>query len=255
MLYILPITIPKFGYFFHNKMMSKVRWLHILEFFILFFVLLLPGYLLQGQPVDPSLFNNVQFNLTYLVSALPQILLILYIILIRPGSGSSEVEAKELHPVAFRRFGITPPTLRSLLRTAAAFFGIMAIAYLVSLAVSLLPEGGRSFGEQLQWEPPSREILPLILVTSLVTGLREELFFRSYMITRFDQANVPEAVTIAASALLFSVGHIYQGLPAFLGTLCIGVFLAFLYVRYREFLPLAVAHGLYNFAALLFQGM
>jgi membrane protease YdiL (CAAX protease family) len=236
-------------------MKSKVHWLYIFEFFILFFVLLLPGYLVQGQPVDPSLFNNVQFNLTYLVSALPQILLILYLILIRPGFKGADSQPRELHPEAFRRFGIVPPNLRSLLRAAISFFGIMAIAYLISLAISLLPEIGGSFGEQLQWEPPSRDILPLILVTALVTGLREELFFRSYMITRFDQANIPTAVTVGASSILFSVGHIYQGLPAFLGTLGIGIFLAVLYVRYREVIPLALAHGLYNFAALLFQGM
>ncbi len=255
MIYILSITIVEFGCFYHNKMKSKVNRLYIFEFFILFFVLLLPGYLVQGQPVDPSLFNNIQFNLTYLVSALPQILLILYLILIRPGPNASGNESKELHPEALRSFGITPPDLRSLLRTGVAFFGIMAIAYLVSLGISLVPDIGGDFGEQLQWEPPSKEVLPLILFTALATGLREELFFRSYMITRFDQANVPTAVTVAASALLFSVGHIYQGVPAFLGTLGIGVFLAVLYVRYREFLPLAVAHGLYNFAALLFQGM
>ena len=89
-------------------------------------------------------------------------------------------------------------------------------------------------------------LIPLALVFAVVTGYREELFFRGYLITRFTEMGVPAPAAVGVGALLFALGHIYQGSGGFAAALILGVLFGLLFVQRRNLHRLAVAHALYN---------
>jgi membrane protease YdiL (CAAX protease family) len=131
--------------------------------------------------------------------------------------------------------------------------GIYLILMLFSLiAVLLFPEKSSLLSNPVNWSITNPAIIPLVFLTCLFTGYREELFFRSYFLTRFEMAGVSPIPAIAITTLLFSSGHVYQGLPGFIGTLFIGVYFGVLFYIRRNLHIIAIAHGLFNFANLIF---
>lgn len=204
----------------------------------------LPGYLSQGMEVDPGMFNSLRFNILYIVTGLPQIFLLLYIICLGKRGDFSRGEL-------LTRYGFVRPDISLLWKVAVVFAGIIVLALFASL-VQYFP--GQSNVERFQpvpWRIDNPAVLPLVFITSLVTGYREELFFRSYLITRFGDIGVKQVTAILLAALLFASGHLYQGISALLGTFSIGCFLGILYVRFRNIHMLAIGHALYNFFSLI----
>jgi hypothetical protein len=94
-----------------------------------------------------------------------------------------------------------------------------------------------------------------MIISSLVTGYREELFFRSYLIRRFEQLKIPVWGAVTISGFLFSIGHFYQGWAGFLVSFSIGLYFGALFVYRRNLHFLAAAHGLYNIAVLLLSDL
>ncbi|HPE48867.1 MAG TPA: CPBP family intramembrane metalloprotease [Hyphomonas sp.] len=80
-------------------------------------------------------------------------------------------------------------------------------------------------------------------------GFAEEMFFRSYLISRlregFGGGRIAAVLAVLLSAAFFGYGHVYyQGLKGFITTGAIGLALGFLYLLYRRNLwPLIVAHA------------
>ena len=84
------------------------------------------------------------------------------------------------------------------------------------------------------------------VIMSFITGVFEELFFRVYLFTRLKQSGISVSRSSRISTLLFSLGHIYQGIPGFIGSIIIGELQQREYIRRPNFLVIAMAHGLYN---------
>jgi membrane protease YdiL (CAAX protease family) len=214
---------------------------------LLFLLFYLPGYLWPQHELLSGSEGLASYMLQFLVVAPAQILLLLYILTLRARENPSGV------PAAFAEFGIRRFALKDLPYALLVFAGIFAALSLLYLIVSLLPSAGRSvFTTGFRWELKDPRLIPLVLLFCLVTGYREELFFRSYLLTRFRQLRLPGFIGIGLSTLLFAAGHVYQGLAGLAVALIQGLYFAILFVRFKNIHPLAIAHALYNTTVLIF---
>ena len=223
---------------FFNEIGKKNDFGDIKEPIILFMVFFLPGFISQTQVVDGSVFNSAWFNFIYIITVIPQILLILYLIEKKP-------KGKIL------LYGITKIKKIDLAYSLLYFAGIMIIIIVTGIISTVITDFGQSSYTELPiWKLSNKKLIPLIFLTCMATGYSEELFFRSYLLTEFHLPG-KEIYAVTGSSLLFALGHIYQGLPGFLGTFAIGIFLASIFVRKRRLHTIAIAHGLYNFTVLM----
>jgi membrane protease YdiL (CAAX protease family) len=101
-----------------------------------------------------------------------------------------------------------------------------------------------------RWHLQDARLLPLAAAFSLLTGYREELFFRAYLLTRLRQSGLPAAAAVAASGLLFASGHAYQGLAGLAVALALGLYFAVAFTRLGNLHRVAWAHALYNLTVL-----
>jgi membrane protease YdiL (CAAX protease family) len=81
-------------------------------------------------------------------------------------------------------------------------------------------------------------------------GYVEELFFRAYLIERLGQLGRPRGQAVAIAAVMFSVGHGYQGWAALVFALLAGAALGALWLRRRRLIGFAAGHALYNLTAI-----
>jgi membrane protease YdiL (CAAX protease family) len=208
-----------------NKPMIQRRL--ALEIVLLFAVLFLSGFL-QQRPEPGSRYSDIaNIAFSYLMTGIPQILLVLYVISIE-GTGT------------FADFGVVPLRGRDSLLTLAVLAGIFAVA----APALFLPGGG------LRWRLGSASGLPSALALCMVSGYREELFFRAYLLTRLGQIGVPAGFAVAGGSLLFSLGHLYEGPLAVALTAVQGVYLSLVFLKLKNLHVLAIAHGAYNFTML-----
>jgi membrane protease YdiL (CAAX protease family) len=218
----------------------------IIEMILLFLLFYLPGYLWPQRELLQNSESLRPYMLQFLLIALPQILLLLYILTLRAREAGSAAE----NPYA--GFGILRPRARDLLYALVIFAGVFALLTLLGAILMLLPSAGRSlFTTGFRWKLDDPRLIPLVLLFCLVTGYREELFFRSYLLTRFQQLHLPVVLGIGMSTILFAAGHVYQGVAGMAVALIQGVYFSILFVRFRNIHPLALAHGLYNTTVLV----
>jgi membrane protease YdiL (CAAX protease family) len=85
----------------------------------------------------------------------------------------------------------------------------------------------------------------------LSSGYLEESYFRLYLLTRLEEADLSPRKGVFFSTLLFSLCHIYEGFPGVLTAALAGAFLSLLFLKYRSVHGLAWAHGAYNAAVYL----
>jgi hypothetical protein len=211
------------------------------EFALLFAVLFLPGMIAQGGDVDPQAFENLRYLAQLLAVSIPQVLLVVaFSNLRRPGSS--------------QRFGWVTPGTSDVIPAVVSVLAIWVAAGAISLIAELIAGGRGAIEPTIAWSFERRELIPLVLVATLAIGYREEIFYRAYITDRAEEAGVDPRIALAAGALLFAAGHLYQGVMGFLIALTIGLVLAAVYYRTRSLHGIAVAHGLYNFAVLLLSG-
>jgi membrane protease YdiL (CAAX protease family) len=178
------------------------------------------------------------------LATVPQVLLLGYLIWLRgPGARVRSV---------WREFGIAIPRLSDLAWALLLVAGVFLLLGCLAAVQTFLPEPARRLLQGgFRWRLSDPRLLPLAALFSLCTGYREELFFRSYLLTRLGQVGVPPAAGVAVSGLLFAFGHAYQGVAGLAVALLIGIYFAAAFQRLCNLNRLAWAHGLYNFAVLL----
>ncbi len=213
------------------------EYFEILEPLLLFAAFFLPGYLFQGSEVDPYLFDSPSFHLVYTVQTLPLILLTLFIISRKSPDWRSIYRIGPFLPV---------DTVRGFL----IFLLIWIILIPWYLIQSYLATRGGANPPGAGWALSSPRILPLVFLTSLVTGYWEELFFRVYLDRQLQRIRFSPAAAGITVTLLFGAGHLYQGLIPALGTAIIGTVLLYTFRRTGSIHTVAIAHGLYNFSVL-----
>ena len=225
--------------FFSSRNNKKIN-ITLFEPFLLFSAFFLPGYLSQGaQEAAPDMFESTFFNIIYITSTIPQILLTVYIIVLKPGRKLSDFD---LSP--FRLIDIA----KSLLALGGIYLCIIPVGYISML---LVPEMDNPVIYGSGWQFGKLNLLPLVLVSCLVTGYCEELFFRSYLFKSLQKVGTGMIPAVIITSLLFGAGHVYEGYYAFAATAVIGAFLSFIFIKTKSIHAIAIGHGLYNFSVLL----
>lgn len=153
-------------------------------------------------------------------------------------------------PRALAASGVRRPAAADLAIALAAAAVLLVLAWALVRILSLLPEPLRRAMEPRLPDVPRAAPAALALL-SLVTGYREELFYRCYLVTRLAAVGLPAGAAVATAALVFGLGHLYQG-PAAVA-LAVGQAVAFgdLLLRGQSVHGLALAHALYNFVVLV----
>lgn len=210
---------------------------------LLFAAFFLPGIVGQFSGFDRSAFGNPLYDLRLYVTAVPQILLLIFVLRVQ--------SPKLVLALGIRRFR-GPNFVATVLVTV----GLFALLLPTESLVSSIAGGAGSPGALGQhWTLPSPWIVPLLALSTLVIGYREELFFRAYLISRLGHIKSPIIGTIALSTALFAVGHAYEG-PAGIAVACVtGVYFSVIFLYRRNLHEIGIAHAAYNFLALLLSGV
>jgi membrane protease YdiL (CAAX protease family) len=206
-----------------------------LEAILIFGAFFLTGFLSQNLSPSSRLENMTSIMLFTLVIAIPQILLILYILYLQNGRALAD-------------FGIVALSRKDPLRILLVYLGILAFILPVATVIQLLPDSARvTISQGYRWSLRDAAQLPLAFVFCIVSAYREELFFRSYLLTRLEQLGVAPELAVAATAILFSAGHFYEGWVGIAVTAIQGIYLAAVFLRLRNLHTISIAHGMYNF--------
>jgi membrane protease YdiL (CAAX protease family) len=105
--------------------------------------------------------------------------------------------------------------------------------------------------------------IPVLLLSAIRSGITEEVIVVGYLFARLRELGWGTWTIIFSTAVLRGTYHLYQGVPAFIGNVAMGVLFGWLYSRYGRLLPLIVAHALidavvfvgYPFAAVMLPGL
>ena len=215
--------------------------MHCKEIFLTFTVFFLPGMIAGVRPGGQE-FNDPAFLARSLLLSLPQIGLLLYLLRTRGNRN-------------LREYHITPFSLRQLLQGMLAFLGMLPVlAGLFLLASNLPREALESSLPGFRWHFDAYGLLPLVSVVCLVAAYREELYFRSYLITEFQKLGGSFFSSTTVAVLLFALGHLYQGTVGFVVALVLGVYLSAVFRLAGSVHVSAIAHGCYNIFILLLSG-
>jgi len=216
---------------------------NLLELALVFTGFYLPGLLWPDAAPGGDSRALAIYMTRFLAAAAPQVLLLGYLVWLRgPVTPGRSV---------WTELGIYRPRPADLAWALALLAGAFLLLAAAGMLLSLLPgEARRQLAGGFRWRLLDPRLLPLAAAFSLLTGYREELFFRAYLLTRLQQAGLPPAAGVAVSGLLFACGHAYQGPAGLAVALALGVYFAVAFVRLRNLHRVAWAHGLYNLAVL-----
>lgn len=225
--------------FFSSRNLKKID-LTLFEPLLLFSAFFLPGYISQGiQEIAPDMFESAFFNIFYLVSTVPQILLTLYIIILKPGRS-----LKDFDIGGFRKKDL----LYSLLTLAGIYICILPIGF---ITVLLEPELDNRMVYGAGWTFSNYRLIPLVFAVCIATGYAEEIFFRSYLFKSLQKVGTGTIPAAVITTLLFGSGHLYEGYYAFAATSVIGAVLMIIFIKTKSIHTVAIGHGLYNFSVLM----
>ncbi len=225
--------------------------LPFVEAILLFLVFFFPGYYYQSAQFSFEVMFSADFHLSNLIFTVPQAALMLYILHVR---NNGQLGRYGIHPF---RLSILPAGLLTFLGVFLITMTLGAVVRLIGvyggmeLVNPAIPTGANGGGIDYETLFSSPHIPLFILLTSLIIGYFEELYFRVYLLTEFTASPAGTAGIVAVSSLLFALGHMYQGIVGTLGTFLIGTFLAYRYLRRHSWHEIAIAHGLYNFTMIM----
>ena len=115
---------------------------------------------------------------------------------------------------------------------------------------------GRALGLSPTVDPSGLEgywwTVPVLLLSAMRAGVTEEVIVVGYLFARLRDLGWRTWPIIVATAVLRGTYHLYQGIPAFIGNIAMGLLFGWLYARYGRLLPLIVAHFLID--AVVFVG-
>lgn len=212
-----------------NGSESDQSWKELILVFAAFF---LPGFALQGRTGSGQSFDDPVYLISILLQAVPQTLLLIYIVHIRE-KGKLE------------NFGFRPPVWSDVPRGLAV--GILTFGIVIPLQFLL----GRGGSDGFAWRFTTPALAPLVILATLAAAYREEVFFRAYALTRLDSLGVTPIPAAFAVSLLFGLGHVYQGIAGFMIALTIGLVMSGIFLRTRNLHAIGIGHGLYNFVVLV----
>jgi membrane protease YdiL (CAAX protease family) len=153
---------------------------------------------------------------------------------------------------ALPEFGIIKIQLKDILFALLFAFGLFVIYYLLLILINFLPENIKQvLHEGHRWKLENIKMIPLLIIFCLLTGYREELLFRAYLLTRCHQAGFPLPLALITSTFFFGLLHLYEGILGALFALLSGFYLSYIFVKKRNIHIIGLAHAFFNGTALL----
>ena len=147
-------------------------------------------------------------------------------------------------------------TLKNIWKDIGIGIGLFIPFY---FATGLLEKGLQSAGFSAPATPlPSyltAEDIPQILLAFLlvaVVAVAEEIIFRGYLILRFKTLSKSTAAAVVLAALIFSLGHGYEGSAGVITVGVIGALFGIIYLWRRSLVPTMVMHFLLDFISIVF---
>ncbi len=135
-----------------------------------------------------------------------------------------------------RRYGLTAGTGGNFQPISMSI--ALVILFLLNMASTVL------FNPDAELYIPRDQFTILLFMMIMVSAVSEELFYRAWLLEVFNTVGRNRATLLAG--LIFSAGHIYQGLPGVLFSLCASFVLAALYYRSGGVKAGIVVHIMYN---------
>ncbi len=131
------------------------------------------------------------------------------------------------------------------LGAAAVVGGLGLVAYLVShllgLSLTVVPSSLPA-----QWWR-----IPVLVLSSGANAVLEEVVLAGYLVRRLEQLGWPATRSVALSAVLRGLYHLYQGVAGALGNLVMGGLFAGYFARRRTVVPQIVAHASIDIVAFV----
>ena len=124
---------------------------------------------------------------------------------------------------------------------------MLAIGY--GLSRLLGPSHARSTNVIL---PQSQLEIVFWLVLSATAGLVEELIFRGYLQTQFARFGLPVGLAVIAQALVFALGHAYEGWNAVIVILVFALLFGAVAAWRKSLRPGIIGHAWYDMAVIFF---
>ena len=109
---------------------------------------------------------------------------------------------------------------------------------------------GLAFQDGLFHTPADTAEHALVILTSITTGISEELAMRGYLTTRFEQLLGSSRGAILVTSILFALCHLYQGSAGPFWTALSGLLFGMTFCWIRRLWPIAIAHGVANYLFL-----
>jgi membrane protease YdiL (CAAX protease family) len=226
-----------------------------MEPLILYFVLFFPGIYSNGinsdgiysdgirklneiaETIPFSIVSELGRTLTYTI---PSLALLWYIF--PDKKGFSSLKQEKLQKRDFLPFAIGLP-------------GLILIGLGISFLVSFFY---LRYGLALpaRVEAPASLLGWIVIVFSCMgTGYLEESYFRCYLLTKLEKQQPKVSIRIIFSTILFSLCHIFEGPWGIINAALAGLFLSWLYDRFRSLHGVAWAHGAYNIFVYFIGGV
>ena len=234
----------------------------IAEALVLYLVIFFPGiaavpspeWLVNGmeQPIPFSMYHILGRTVSY---TLPSLMLVLFFVSrelkltreergnIRPALLGSQAPAARLYSKYLTALKMLIPRTADIIPFIITLSGLVILGFLISLSFTFF------------WDAPPSPLVEgpahiagwlAMIASCLGTGYLEETYFRYYLLSRLESISPFPAVRAALSALLFAVCHLYYGPGAILNAACAGVFLSFMFIRFKSLPGIALAHACYN---------
>ncbi|MEU6084943.1 CPBP family intramembrane glutamic endopeptidase [Streptomyces sp. NPDC047108] len=93
--------------------------------------------------------------------------------------------------------------------------------------------------------------IPVLIASAIQNSLVEEVIVVGYLLRRLGQLGWTPAASLAASAGLRGLYHLYQGIGGLVGNMVMGVVFVLLYRRWGRVGPLVAAHALIDIVAFV----
>ncbi len=216
----------------------------LVEMLLFFLVFFLPGYLTQASFGSGGAVTTAVM-LQVLLTSIPQLLLMVYVVSPRALMGGPEGSAEG------SRWGLVPLEPRDAIRVVLLVIACFAVFAPLAGLTLLLPRSlAGGFSRGFRWSLSSAAQIPLAVAFGIATGYREEFFFRSYLLQRFQELGLSSSMAVVISTALFCLGHFYEGILAIVTAAFLGVLFSVIYLRRRNLHVIALGHGLYNAAVL-----
>lgn len=211
---------------------------YIIEAFILFAAFFLTSAINFNTSPEPVNYNNIFFHLIFYSHALPKLVLVMYFVKYKNKEPLSALGIKKLQ---------VPDFLRAVLLLMAMFTVLFII---VGPIFSFIPESHLEDVPDVSFSF-SFVAFFFLITTCLLTGYWEEIFFRGFLLSRFEKAAIPRVERILISSILFAVCHVYNSWFGLINAFIFGILLGFVWDHFRRIHIVAIAHALFNFILII----